>query len=257
MPFPKTLKQYVNDRVAKFVNTSATKNNKSLRPDKYFNKKLRTLKSRLLNMQTNATPVTYIGGSTDEARSKFWKQEPVLNHAVDSIADRYGINPLALKQRINHEGFVDHMVYTRNKDLKEGKSIDRGYKLLNDNLDNKTFYNTKGELYPGYALGFQGFGLDDAPVYINNGQTKLINENWTMGDEINEQGRRVFPANGLTVADNIGITAATLKGFRNAAKKDFPNASSKDLDRYGLIYYNRGIGGGRNYIKKDKGGYNF
>ena len=48
----------------------------------------------------------------------------------------------------------------------------------------------------------------------------------------------------------MGIMAATLKYFYNEAKKNMPNANKRTLEEAANIYYNRGISGGKKYIKE-------
>lgn len=188
------------------------------------------------------TPITYIGGKPDEARATFWEQEPVMQHAVDSIAKQYGINSDALKYRLNREGFVDSEINSRNNALKRNKNIERGYDLLN------------GEIYNS---GAQYFGLDDVGSLITDKKVNLINENWYDEDFENEKCRHTHAVVGKTTADNIGISAATLKYFTDIAKQDNPNISDYDANRYGLAYYNRGVVGGRKWVKSGAKGYNY
>jgi hypothetical protein len=55
----------------------------------------------------------------------------------------------------------------------------------------------------------------------------------------------------------MGIVAAHLKYFKDKAHKDFPNASEYDLNRYSNAYYNRGISGGKKWVKSGAKGYNY
>lgn len=192
----------------------------------------------------NSIPAKYIGGTNiDDVRAEFWKQEPVMQHAVDSIANRYNINPDALRYRIDHEGFTDVAIQKRNKAIKNGNVNNyRGYNLLHN---------------PEFDNGVELFGLDDVATMIFNGDVKPINENWYDGDFVNEKGRKTRAANADDAAGNIGLTAATLKHFNNKAKSDFPKASQQDLDRYGLAYYNRGASGGKKWVENGAKGYNF
>ena len=75
------------------------------------------LTSKRLAKETQNTPVKYIGGNSNEARKMFWKQEPVFQHAADSISREYGLMPGAYKQRLSHEGFVDGMIHRINDSL--------------------------------------------------------------------------------------------------------------------------------------------
>lgn len=66
-------------------------------------------------------------------------------------------------------------------------------------------------------------------------------------------------ANGITNRDNIGIQAAMLKAMRESAQKDNPDADNDTLDRMAMVYYNRGEGGARSYLRSHPNnfGYNF
>ena len=200
--------------------------------------------ARELSRKTRAIPATYIGGTPAETRKEYWKQEPVMQHAVDSIAEEYGISPDLLKYRLNHEGFVDRQIESRNRAVQQGKEPIRGYDLLNYPI----FQNNP-------VAGFSQFGLDDAKTYIDEGKVNLIKEQWKDGTAINENGRPVNFVTGLRLKDNMGISAATMKYFRDAAKADFPNLSDPELDRYANAYYNRGIAGGRRWARNGAKGY--
>lgn len=213
--------------------------------------------AKRLSDQTKKIPLRYIGGKPDEARAEFWRQEPVMQHSVDSIANRYNIDSDMLKYRIDKEGFTDEQISFRNyaltdknakaEALKYGSPeslVIRGYDLLNS-----------GE-YP--EAHWNNFGLDDAATYINNGKVNIINEKWGDTDPfVNEKGRTTYPAQPKTVADGFGIVAAHLKYFKDLAKKDFPNASDTDLNRYALAYYNRGETGGKEWVNSGAKGYDY
>jgi hypothetical protein len=89
----------------------------------------------------------------------------VFQHAVDSIANQYGISPESLKYRLDREGFTDYNIKRRNARVKKGHQQfePRGYQLLNNSM---------------YKLAGTQIGLDDAKTYIDSGKVKLINENW-------------------------------------------------------------------------------
>lgn len=202
-----------------------------------LNNAKRTATTRRLIQETNSITPTYIGGTPDEARAEFWRQEPVMQHAVDSIADRYGIDPDALKYRIDREGFTDTQIRIRNN---PNFGAYRGYDLLHT-----------------MSGGVEDFGLDDVATYIKDGKVKPINEKWLEVYFNNEKGRETHGADGESTKDNIGLSAATLKYFIDTAKKDNPNISDYDANRYGLAYYNRGIEGGRKWVKNGAQGYGY
>lgn len=196
--------------------------------------------ARRLNAQTRAIPPTYIGGTTEQARRTYWRQEPVMRHAVDSVAGRYGINPMLLANRMEHEGFVDAQIKDRNSLVKkrQTRGISRGYEIIHEPSER--------------GAGLTQFGTDDGATYINSGQARLINERWTDENNTNEQGRKIHSSNGLTVVDNMGIQASLLKMYRDQAKKDFPGRTEAEYDSMAAAYYNRGRGGGRSYVKSGK-----
>lgn len=178
----------------------------------------------------------YIGGTTAQARDTYWSQDPELFSMVDSVANAYGINPDLLRNRLDHEGFVDARINEINKDYKKNTNLAmRGRQLFN------------ADVTPSDAT--DQFGLDDGGTYLHTGFAKLINEDWGDGDFENEKGRRTLAASGYTYGHNIGITAAILKAMRQKAKEDFPNASDAELDRHAAAYYNRGVDGGKRYVK--------
>lgn len=204
------------------------------------------VKAQSLAERTRAIKPTYIGGKTDNARAEFWRQEPVMQHAVDSIANEYGINSDALKYRLDHEGFTDNAIKMRNYAVQNPNWADieeyRGYSLLNGNK---------------LASGISLFGLDDVATMIDEGKVNPINESWRDGTAINEKGRETHYATSDTVKGNIGLAAATLKYFTDKARKDNPTVSQTDVNRYGLAYYNRGVDGGRKWVSTDGKGYNY
>lgn len=192
------------------------------------------------DVDKNGNPIQseYIGGNTKQARQKYWDQAPIVRHAVDSIADVYGINPQILKDRLDKEGFVDFAIKDQNK---YSKFSGRGHSNYSQLID------------PSYSYsGFLTFGLDDVATLIEEGKVKPTKETGYHDMEAtNEKGREVHSASGPTNLDNISLMAATLKYFRDEASRDFPKATRQSLDKAAGIYYNRGIAGGRKYIKKN------
>ena len=166
-----------------------------------------------------------------ETAAMFWENNPIIRHATDSIANRYGIAPQLLRNRLNSEGFTQTSIKRNNK----GKDVHYNWR-----------YNDGTPASPG----FMGFGLDDVATMIMNGQVKPINEVWTDSWNENEHKRLVNTADGASNKDNIGLTAATLKYFQDQAKKDFPNANRRYLDEITGMYYNMGRAGAKKVLKK-------
>lgn len=193
------------------------------------------------DVDKNGKPIksTYIGGTTQKARDKYWEQAPVMRHAVDSIAREYGLNPMVLRNRLNHEGFVDNAIRSHNEALKTqiDKREQSNYSKLNKNS--------------GLHAGTNEFGLDDVMTYIKEGNVIPTNKT-TYSDHYfkNEHGRTTHAVTGATNADNISLMGATLKYMRDKANKDFPNSSRIFLDEAAGIYFNRGTTGGKKYMQK-------
>lgn len=216
-------------------------------------KRLKQSFKSMTNQQAVATPYrgvpvkdktvkSYIGGTKDEVRDTFWREEPIMQSAVDSIAGSYGINPELLKNRINKEGFTDAAINMRN------------YAIQYPNFADINDYSGYGLLHnPKFGAGAALFGLDDVGSFINDGKINLINEGWYSEDFKNEHGRSTNTVSSDDFAGNAGIMAATLKYLRDQAAKDYPNATPQELDNYANIYYNRGIEGARSYINSGKG----
>jgi len=192
----------------------------------------------------------YIGGTTQETRKKLWQVKPKIKAATDSIANAYGISSELLRNRLDAEGFTDKIIkghnhayvypYDYNDPIMQAK-------LLVGANEDSILYN------PKYSIpAMNAFGTDDTGTLIKEGKVRLINEKWKDGSGINEKGRSVNPAEGLTNLDNIGITAATLRYFRDEAKKRNPKLTGIHLDEAAGIYYNRGITGGQNYLNNKK-----
>ena len=195
------------------------------------------------DVDDNGNPIkrSYIGGTKQQTRDKFWKQSPIIRHAIDSIANEYKISPSILRARLNHEGFVDEAIKSNNHIYNEDSSYIPNYSVPTYKMLNS---------FDGRYNGFNYFGLDDVADFIEEGKVKLKNENWFDNYNENEHGRIVHSANGEKVQDNIGIMAATLQYMQNQAKKDFPNASRRTLDEAVNVYFNKGITAGKKYIQK-------
>lgn len=193
--------------------------------------------------QYTTVPKRIIGNSNDIdiARDNYWNHVLSLNNEVDSIANAYGISPDLLKTRLDHEGFTDSEINYINDLNKRAEKV------------NPSSY--RNSLKTASDSGFDWYGLDDVPYYINAGYVHPINERWKTEQNVNEKNRKVISARGLTNLDNIGLVAATLQGFRNLAKKDFPGRSEEDYDRYASSYYNHGIAGGRKWVNDGAKGY--
>lgn len=218
--------------------------------NKIINNSINNLRKKVIIAANDISPMKYIGGNKNTSRDIFWKENPRVFYATDSIANRYGINPDLLRDRLDAEGFTDSAIKFNNELYKEGY-----------NKNTKTHLKPKDKDYILNDTHFSGvgdFGLDDALTYLNNGTVKLINEGWYYdGPFENEKGRMTHPVNPVTGRAGIGIMAAHLKAFRDQAKEDFPKASDYDLDRYSGAYFNRGRKGGKRWVNAGAKGYNY
>lgn len=199
------------------------------------------------DVDKKGTPIkpSYIGGTTKQARDKYWEQAPIMRHAVDSIANVYGISPKVLRNRLDKEGYTDEQIHHNNNTLGNTET-DRE---TNRSYSNYSKLHERGGLYEGTSR----YGLDDVFTYIEQGDVvPTPDTNYSDHYFINEHGRKTHAVSGETTKDNIDLTAATLKFMRDKAAKDFPNASRIFLDEAAGVYYNRGTTGGKKYMKSKK-----
>lgn len=175
----------------------------------------------------------YIGGSTDESRAKYIDMDKKLQRVVYEISNAYGIRPGLLMSTLSREGVVD-----------------MGIRIYNDNdiSDKKSVVDI-----PYLAMDlFESFGLDDVySNYVNgviktNRPIKLIEKVNT-----NEKGRRVSSASVDSVYDAIELVASELKSRQDKVIRDFKGLSDDMVDAYTNAYYNRGVVGGRKYIRNN------
>ena len=200
---------------------------------------------KVLDLDPEGKPIKaqYIGGTTQEARDKYWKQAPIMSHAVDSVANLYGVNPESAKKRIESEGYVDAMINENN-----GILLHPEFNKHRNPRDNMGYAELHSDVGHG-TDGFVNFGLDDVHTYIDEGKVKPRNERYSLEVNTNEEGRLVNTARGKTTLDNIGLTAATLKYFTDLAKSKYPYFTQHQQDVAGNTMYNRGADGGTDYIK--------
>lgn len=169
----------------------------------------------------------YIGGSTNEARQKYFDTDKELTDSVKVIAKRYNINPNLLASRMAKEGPID--------------------KAIN-------YYNdTNGEFDRREVHGLD-WGLDDTGSNLNKGIVTLKEPYLNYYDEefFNEKDRKVNSVYSPNWNFGISATAAELEYRRNEMKKRFPNLSDEQLDAAASAAFNRGIYGAIKYIEQGK-----
>ena len=169
----------------------------------------------------------YIGGSTNEARQKYFDTDKELTDSVKVIAKRYNINPNLLASRMAKEGPID--------------------KAIN-------YYNDTNGKFDRREVHGSDWGLDDTGNNLNEGIITLKEPYLNYYDEefFNEKGREVNSVYSPNWNFGISATAAELEYRRNEMKKRFPNLSDEQLDAAASAAFNRGIYGATKYIKQGR-----
>lgn len=169
----------------------------------------------------------YIGGSTNEARQKYFDTDKELTDSVKVIAKRYNINPNLLASRMAKEGPID--------------------KAIN-------YYNDTNGKFDRREVHGSDWGLDDTGNNLNEGIITLKEPYLSYYDEefFNEKGREVNSVYSPNWNFGISATAAELEYRRNKMKKRFPNLSDEQLDAATSAAFNRGIYGATKYIKQGR-----
>jgi hypothetical protein len=169
----------------------------------------------------------YIGGSTNEARQKYFDTDKELTDSVKVIAKRYNINPNLLASRMAKEGPID--------------------KAIN-------YYNDTNGKFDRREVHGIDWGLDDTGNNLNEGIITLKEPYLNYYDEefFNEKDRKVNSVYSPNWNFGISATAAELEYRRNEMKKRFPNLSDEQLDAAASAAFNRGIYGATKYIKQGR-----
>lgn len=169
----------------------------------------------------------YIGGSTNEARQKYFDTDKELTDSVKVIAKRYNINPNLLASRMAKEGPID--------------------KAIN-------YYNDTNGKFDRREVHGSDWGLDDTGNNLNEGIITLKEPYLNYYDEefFNEKDRKVNSVYSPNWNFGISATAAELEYRRNEMKKRFSNLSDEQLDAAASAAFNRGIYGATKYIKQGR-----
>lgn len=169
----------------------------------------------------------YIGGSTNEARQKYFDTDKEFTDSVKVIAKRYNINPNLLASRMAKEGPID--------------------KAIN-------YYNDTNGKFDRREVHGSDWGLDDTGNNLNKGIITLKEPYLSYYDEefFNEKGREVNSVYSPNWNFGISATAAELEYRRNEMKKRFPNLSDEQLDAAASAAFNRGMHGATKYIKQGR-----
>ena len=172
-------------------------------------------------------PRVYIGGSTNEARQKYFDLDTELTNTIKAVAKQYGISPNVLASRIAREGPIDEAI--------------------------RNYNNTNGYFQRGDMIG-PIWGLDDMGTLIDNGTVKLRNGFMVDTDYemVNEKGRTTYSVGSDNYMDGVELTAIALKYFKDEMRKKYPKASEALLEQYATAAFNTGMTGALNLINKGK-----
>lgn len=172
-------------------------------------------------------PRVYIGGTTNEARQKYFDTDTELTNTVKTMAKKYGISPNVLASRIAKEGPIDEAI--------------------------KNYNNTNGYFQRGDMIG-PVWGLDDMGTWITNGKVKLrkglmVDADYEME---NEKGRITYSVGSDNYMDGVELTAVALKYFKDQMRQKYPKASEAQLEQYATAAFNTGMTGAINLINQGK-----
>ena len=178
-------------------------------------------------MPTRNIKRTYIGGTTSEARKKYFNYDKELTQIVTNLATSYGISPALVIDRLAHEGLIDRAIINNNL-ISSGSIVDVFGPSLFSNNNNRT-YN-----YP-YGL----LGLDTIYDTYSKGITKTKRPiNIRKMTTRNESGEIVNSGETKNLYDTLELFTAELASRRNQVKQQYPNLTDTELDSATAARYN-------------------
>ena len=175
----------------------------------------------------------YIGGTPRESRQKYYNVDRELTDSVNSISQRYGLNPSIVASRMAEEGPIDAAIRDYNNSRVKGKIL------------SETALETSGAHW----------GLDDLYSRIEDGTIKITTSApYSYKKQVfkNEKGRITNSVRSPQWWFGIEGTAADLKARRNKLKKNNSWMSDRDLDAAAAMSYNYGEDGVQEFIDKNK-----
>ena len=172
-------------------------------------------------------PRVYIGGTTNEARQKYYEKDIELTNTIKQMAKQYGISPNVLASRIADEGPIDEAI--------------------------RNYNNTNGHFQRGDMIG-PIWGLDDMGTWISNGTVKPRKDLkvYTDVEMEKEKGRTTYSVESDNYMDGVELTAVALRYFKDEMRKKYPKASEAQLEQYATAAFNNGIAGATNLINQGK-----
>ena len=178
-------------------------------------------------MPTKNNKRTYIGGTTSEARKKYFNYDKELAQVVTNLATSYGISPALVIDRLAHEGLIDRAIINNNLVANDNVVDVFGPSLFSES-NNKTYNSPYGLL-----------GLDNIYDTYTKGITKTKRPiNIKKSSTVNESGELVNSGITNSLYDSLELFTAELASRRNQVKEQYPNLTDAELDSATAARYN-------------------
>lgn len=168
---------------------------------------------------------TYIGGTPEESRKKYYEFDIKLTDVINAISKEYDIAPELLFHRLSKEGIIDRAILHNNENYFRNKKYNENNEFVS--IIDKTIFDP-----------FTEIGLDDGFDNYSNYNLKRnipIAEN----KRYNEKGRLVNSVQTANVQDAIELMAAELNYRKSILVKNGINPTNALIS----ASYNRGING--------------
>lgn len=176
-------------------------------------------------MPTKNNKRTYIGGTTSEARKKYFNYDKKLSQILSNLAASYNISPALVFDRLAHEGLIDQAIRDNNN-IVLGKYSEN--QVASSAVDEKSYNNPYGML-----------GLDTIyDTYTKNVTKTKRPINFKKINRVNEAGELVNSGQTNNTYDALELFVAELASRRNQVKKDYPNLNDIELDSATAAKYN-------------------
>lgn len=178
-------------------------------------------------MPTKNNKRSYIGGTTSEARKKYFNYDKELTQVVTNLATSYGISPALVIDRLAHEGLIDRAIINNNL-ISTGSVVDVFGPSLFSNNNNSTYNSPYGllgldNIYDTYS---KGITKTKRPINIEKMTTR------------NESGEIVNSGKTKNLYDTLELFTAELASRRNQVKEQYPNLTDTELDSATAARYN-------------------
>ena len=174
-------------------------------------------------MPTRNIKPTYIGGTTSEARKKYFNLDKELTQIITNLAASYGISSALVIDRLAHEGIIDRLINDHNAHVQRG-----GKERASRTFSTNTFNSP-------YGL----FGLDNIFDTYTKGITKTKRPiNFKKMTTRNESGETVNSGETKNLYDTLELFTAELASRRNQVKQQYPNLTDTELDSATAARYN-------------------